>query len=221
MNQILTDEEIGCIGHDVVTNAHTLDYFARAIEQAILNKLNSAEPVAWYSPNEDHSDEAFMWDKDTSGDHLIPVFTHPPAPISVTCQIYGHVVGACDECNTHAENDVNETNKILADNYLKLTCGNPAPSAVEMQELIDQLNEPNIHFPGNFDTPKQANALLMCLCQEAANALESQSTEIAKYKALCDQMGEALINLEGVSSVITTDEWLPIYEALEAWRSMK
>lgn len=50
MNQILTDEEIGCIGHYVVTNAHTLDYFARAIEQAILNKLNSAEPVRpdWY-----------------------------------------------------------------------------------------------------------------------------------------------------------------------------
>ena len=40
-------------------------------------------------------------------------------------------------------------------------------------------------------------------------------------KALCDQMGEALINLEGVSSVIQTEEWLLIYEALEAWRAWR
>lgn len=28
-----------------------------------------------------------------------------PEPTSVTCQIYGHVVGACGECNTHTEAD--------------------------------------------------------------------------------------------------------------------
>ena len=57
-------------------------------------------------------------------------------PVSqVTCQIYGHVVGACDECNTHTEKDVNETNKRLADNYLKLTCG-IAPSVPEGYVLV-------------------------------------------------------------------------------------
>ena len=38
----------------------------------------------------------------------------------VTCQTFGHVVGACSECNTHVEQDVNETNHVLASNYLKL-----------------------------------------------------------------------------------------------------
>lgn len=97
-------------------------------------------------------------------------------------------VGACDECNTNAEKDVNETNKILADNYLKLTCGNPAPTAVEMQKLIDQLNEPDKHFPGNFDTPKQANALLMCLCQEAAEAIKAQYAEIERLRDIESEM---------------------------------
>ncbi len=71
--------------------------------------------------------------------------SNQPAPISVTCQIYG-LVGACEECNTHAENDVNETNKILADNYLKLTCGS-APSVPEgyvlvpVEPTVDQIVE--------------------------------------------------------------------------------
>ena len=38
----------------------------------------------------------------------------------VTCQTFGHVVGACSECNTHVEQDVNETNHVLASNYLKM-----------------------------------------------------------------------------------------------------
>ena len=29
-------------------------------------------------------------------------------PKQVTCQIYGHVVGACVECNTHIESQVPE-----------------------------------------------------------------------------------------------------------------
>ena len=92
MNQILTDEEITLIvrecarGSSINRDGSTSHRIARAIEAAVINKLNSAEPVAWYNPNEDHSDEAFMWDKDTSGDHLIPVFTHPPAPSAIESQ---------------------------------------------------------------------------------------------------------------------------------------
>ncbi len=44
----------------------------------------------------------------------------PPATVTVTCQTYGHVVGACAECNTHAEADVNETNAVLASRYFDL-----------------------------------------------------------------------------------------------------
>lgn len=86
-----------------------------------------------------------------------------------------------------------------------------------MQKLIDQLNEPEIHFPGNFGTPKQANALLMCLCQEAAEAIKAQAAEIAKYKALCDQMAYAIEDAESTGTPFS-DETL---KALEAWRAMK
>ena len=84
-----------------------------------------------------------------------------------------------------------------------------------MQELINQLNEPDKHFTGNFDTPKHANALLMCLCQEAAEAIKAQAAEIAKYKALCDQLGEAL---DWHYGQYADPESL---KALEAWRAMK
>ena len=117
-----------------------------------------------------------------------------------------------------------------------------------MQELIDQLNEPDKHFPGNFDTPKQANALLMCLCQEAAGVIKSQAAEIAelremaenignlhsvtldeysKLKTLCDQMGEALHfsyqELKGWYEGSCGEYYNSpkINEALEAWRAMK
>jgi len=39
---------------------------------------------------------------------------------SVTCQIYGHVVGTCGECNTHEDADVNATNAVLATRYFEL-----------------------------------------------------------------------------------------------------
>jgi hypothetical protein len=45
-----------------------------------------------------------------------------------------------------------------------------------MTDLIKILNNPEEHYPGNFDTPQRANALLTGLCQDAAN-------EIAKLKA--------------------------------------
>jgi hypothetical protein len=45
-----------------------------------------------------------------------------------------------------------------------------------MRTLTELLNNPEEHYPGNFDTPQRANALLTGLCQDAAN-------EIAKLKA--------------------------------------
>jgi hypothetical protein len=45
-----------------------------------------------------------------------------------------------------------------------------------MNDLTKILNNPEEHYPGNFDTPQRANALLTGLCQDAA-------TEIAKLKA--------------------------------------
>jgi len=45
-----------------------------------------------------------------------------------------------------------------------------------MNDLTKILNNPEEHYPGNFDTPQRANALLTGLCQDAA-------TEIAKLQA--------------------------------------
>ena len=47
-----------------------------------------------------------------------------------------------------------------------------------MTDIIEQLKDPDIHFPGNFDTPKRANAMLSCLCQEAAEEIEALRAEI-------------------------------------------
>jgi hypothetical protein len=41
-----------------------------------------------------------------------------------------------------------------------------------MITLTEILNNPEEHYPGNFDTPERANALLTGLCQDAANEIE-------------------------------------------------
>ena len=41
-----------------------------------------------------------------------------------------------------------------------------------MTTLTEILNNPEEHYPGNFDTPQRANALLTGLCQDAALEIE-------------------------------------------------
>jgi hypothetical protein len=40
------------------------------------------------------------------------------------------------------------------------------------------LNNPEDHYPGNFDTPQRANALLTGLCQDAANEIAKLQAEV-------------------------------------------
>ena len=47
-----------------------------------------------------------------------------------------------------------------------------------MNDLIKILNNPEEHYPGNFDTPQRANALLTGLCQDAANEIERLNAEV-------------------------------------------
>jgi len=42
------------------------------------------------------------------------------------------------------------------------------PRALELAAVLDA---PEEHYPGNFDTPQRANAMLLCLAQEAADEL--------------------------------------------------
>lgn len=52
-----------------------------------------------------------------------------------------------------------------------------------MATLIEILNNPEEHYPGNFDTPKRANALLTGLCQEAATEIENNGVIIEYHEA--------------------------------------
>jgi hypothetical protein len=47
-----------------------------------------------------------------------------------------------------------------------------------MTDLIKILNNPEEHYPGNFDTPQRANALLTGLCQDAANEIAKLQAEV-------------------------------------------
>lgn len=45
---------------------------------------------------------------------------------------------------------------------------NTQPEALRLAAVLDA---PEEHYPGNFDTPQRANAMLLCLAQEAAAEL--------------------------------------------------
>jgi len=61
-----------------------------------------------------------------------------------------------------------------------------------MNELTELLNNPEEHYPGNFDTPQRANALLTGLCQDAANEIAKLQAEVERLKAsiALDKMAE-------------------------------
>ena len=51
-----------------------------------------------------------------------------------------------------------------------------------MTDIIDLLKEPEAHHPGNFDTPKRANAMLSCLCQDAAEEIERLRKQLSEVQ---------------------------------------
>jgi len=61
-----------------------------------------------------------------------------------------------------------------------------------MNDLTKILNNPEEHYPGNFDTPQRANALLTGLCQDAAKEIERLNAEVERLKAsiALDKMAE-------------------------------
>jgi hypothetical protein len=56
-----------------------------------------------------------------------------------------------------------------------------------MTDLIKILNNPEEHYPGNFDTPQRANALLTGLCQDAANEIERLNYEVDAIPAIKEE----------------------------------
>jgi hypothetical protein len=61
-----------------------------------------------------------------------------------------------------------------------------------MSDLTKILNNPEDYYPGNFDTPQRANALLTGLCQDAANEIAKLQAELTRLKAsiALDKMAE-------------------------------
>ena len=59
-----------------------------------------------------------------------------------------------------------------------------------MTELVKILNNPEEHYPGNFDTPQRANALLTGLCQDAANEIAKLQYEVDAIPAIKEERDE-------------------------------
>jgi hypothetical protein len=53
-----------------------------------------------------------------------------------------------------------------------------------MNDIVTVLNDPEKVYPGNFDTPQRANALLFGLCQEAAEEIKNLRGKIETLYAM-------------------------------------
>jgi hypothetical protein len=53
--------------------------------------------------------------------------------------------------------------------------------------LVKILTNPEEHYPGNFDTPQRANALLTGLCQDAATEIERLNYEVDAIPAIKEE----------------------------------
>jgi hypothetical protein len=56
-----------------------------------------------------------------------------------------------------------------------------------MNDLTKILNNPEEHYPGNFDTPQRANAMLTGLCQDAANEIAKLQYEVDAIPAIKEE----------------------------------
>jgi hypothetical protein len=60
-----------------------------------------------------------------------------------------------------------------------------------MYDLTELLNNPEDYYPGNFDTPQRANALLTGLCQDAAKEIERLARANAALVVALEDLMEA------------------------------
>lgn len=64
-----------------------------------------------------------------------------------------------------------------------------------MTTLTEILNNPEEHYPGNFDTPQRANALLTGLCQDAAIEIENNGVIIQYHEATIKRLQDEIDRL--------------------------
>jgi hypothetical protein len=75
---------------------------------------------------------------------------------------------------------------------------NKQPEALRLADILD---EPDVHYPGNFNTPKRANALLMGLAQEAADELRRLHAINAQLLEALESASNYVDNLGGISPI--------------------
>jgi hypothetical protein len=79
-----------------------------------------------------------------------------------------------------------------------------------MTDLIKILNNPEEHYPGNFDTPQRANALLTGLCQDAANEIERLNAEVleqCRINGMSAEREDALrVEVERLNKALTWEQ---------------
>jgi hypothetical protein len=79
-----------------------------------------------------------------------------------------------------------------------------------MTDLIKILNNPEEHYPGNFDTPQRANALLTGLCQDAANEiakLQAEVLEQCRINGMSAEREDALrVEVERLNKSLTWEQ---------------
>jgi hypothetical protein len=58
-----------------------------------------------------------------------------------------------------------------------------------IKRLTELLNNPEEHYPGNFDTPQRANALLTGLCQDAATEIDRLNKALTWEQNRAERIG--------------------------------
>ena len=115
----------------------------------------------------------------------------------VTCQTFGHVVGACSECNTHIEQDVNETNHVLASNYLKML---PEFERLtfERDQLLQSAERVRVYKQRCLEAISERDAALAAsrhetdMCQQALDTVKEVQVEVDRTIAERDALRAGL-----------------------------
>ena len=85
------------------------------------------------------------------------------------------------ECICECKNEIIKTQHWL--------CLDGQMVVAQLYNLVEILNDPMKAYPHNFSTPAKGNALLLGLCQEAADEIESLKKAI-EIKPLSEILGE-------------------------------
>jgi hypothetical protein len=84
-----------------------------------------------------------------------------------------------------------------------------------MTELTKILTNPEEHYPGNFDTPQRANALLTGLCQDAATEIERLTAEAEADKTIIEYHEATIERLTDLLNKAQPDYAWPTIEDYE------